>query len=190
MFCIIKFSNAFKKFLVKHQIIFMAKFRSQTGQPVFAERSDILEPVRPGEIWLCSLQQSLVYSFVFKFSSSATLPTDSHCHRPRSLTKPMCISTWCVQKIMSDGMKLFRTLAEERERRKKIILRAEIGCLVTFRDCVSWENIATRQVCPFEFIYLACCGCTVPGAITKEVRDKCDLPFIEGRTTSVLSVYL
>ncbi len=125
--------------------------------------------------------------FVFKLSSSATLPTDSHCHRPRSLTKPMCISTWCVQKIMSDGMKPFRTLAEEREKK---IVRAEIGCLVTFRDWVSWENIATRQVCPFGFIYLACCGCTVPEAITEEVRDKCNLPFIEGRTTSVLSVYL
>lgn len=122
---------------------------------MFAERSDILEPVRPDEIWLCSLQQGLVNSFVFKFSCSATLPTDSHCHRPRSLTMPMCISTWCVQKIMSDGLKMFRKLAEERERRKKKILRAEIGCLVTFRDWVSWKNSATRQVCPFGFIYLA-----------------------------------
>lgn len=32
------------------QFLFMAKFRSQTGQPVFAERSDILEPVRHDEI--------------------------------------------------------------------------------------------------------------------------------------------
>lgn len=61
-------------------------------------RSDILELVRPDEMWLCSLQQGLVNSFVFKFSCFATLPTDSHCHRPRYLTKPMCISTWCVQK--------------------------------------------------------------------------------------------
>jgi len=38
---------------------------------------------------------------------------------------------------------------------KKKFLRAEIGCLVTFRDWVSWENSATRQVCPFGFIYLA-----------------------------------
>ncbi len=127
----------------------MAKFRSHTGQPVFAERSDILEPVRPDEIWLCSLQQGLVNRFIFKFSCSATLLTDSRCHRLRSLTKPMCISTWCVQKIMSDGLKLFRKLAEERERRKKKILRAEIGCLVTFRDWVSWKIVP-----PDKFVHL------------------------------------
>lgn len=73
------------------------------------------KPVRPDEMWLCSSLQGSVNSFVFRFSCFATLPTDSHCHRPLYLTRPMCISTWCIQK----NVRWVRTEAEERERSKK-----------------------------------------------------------------------
>lgn len=109
-------------------------------------------------MWLCSLQQGLVNSFVFKLFCFVTLSTDRHCHRPRYLTKPMCISTWFVQKKnvrWTETVLNTSKRGSEVKKKKKKFLRAEIGCLVTFRDWVSWENSATRQVCPFGFIYLA-----------------------------------